>query len=405
VTGGPPPVPGGRIPEEREADRRAREARRAGHSDGREQSRHWMSEARRFVASDAGRVARPQMRLSRLLAALVAVIAVVAAGWFLLSLVQPFKGDGHGEVRVAIPKGAGVGDIGDLLDRRGVVSSSFFFSLHAHLSGKAAELKPGSYRLRQGMSDGSALDVLTKGPPPDIVTLTFPEGRSRSEVSRIVGPSLDGSYLAATRGSSALDPRKYGARHATSLEGFLFPATYQLKRGRPVKLLVDQQLAAFKQKFRTVRMRYARGKNLTPYDVLTIASMVEREASVPKERPIIASVIYNRLHAGMPLQIDATVRFATNNWTRPLTRSQLRTASPYNTRTRPGLPPGPIGSPGLASIRAAARPARTGFLYYVVKPCGHGQHAFSTTYAQFQRDVARYNRERQRRGGRSPEDC
>jgi UPF0755 protein len=340
-----------------------------------------------------------------LLAAVLAGAALVLAAWFLFSLFQPFKGQGSGRVQVVVPKGSGVGEIADLLEKRGVVSSSFFFSLRARLSGKSGDLKPGTYTLKKGMSNSAAIDVLAKGPPPNIVTLTIPEGRSRREVAGIVGNSLTGSYLSASRRSRQLDPRRYGARHAASLEGFLFPATYTLTRGRPAAVLVDQQLTAFRQKFAGIDMRYARNKNLTPYDVLTSASMVEREAAVPKERPLIASVIYNRLHAHIPLGIDATIRFATDNWTRPLTNSELRRASPYNTRTHLGLPPGPIGSPGLASIEAAAHPAHTRYLYYVVKACGRGQHLFSTTYAQFQRDTARYNRERARRGGRSPENC
>jgi uncharacterized YceG family protein len=126
---------------------------------------------------------------------------------------------------------------------------------------------------------------------------------------------------------------------------------------------------------------------------------------VARERRLVASVIYNRLHVQMPLQIDATVRFATGNWTRPLRRSQLRTPSAYNTYTHPGLPPGPIGSPGLASIRAAARPARTSYLYYVVKPGTCGQHVFARTDAEFQRALKRYNSARARRGGKSPTNC
>jgi len=126
---------------------------------------------------------------------------------------------------------------------------------------------------------------------------------------------------------------------------------------------------------------------------------------VARERPLIASVIYNRLREGIPLGIDATIRYATNNWDRPLRESELQNPSPYNTRLNKGLPPGPIGSPGLESIRAAARPARTGFLFYVVKPGTCGEHDFSETDAEFQRDVARYNREREARGGRSPTEC
>ena len=124
-----------------------------------------------------------------------------------------------------------------------------------------------------------------------------------------------------------------------------------------MKALVDQQLRTFRREFRKVDLRAARRKNLTAYDVLTIASMVEREAQVARERPVIASVIYNRLREGIPLGIDATVRFATNNWTRPLTQSQLSIDSPYNTRSRRGLPPGPIGSPGLGGHPGRRQPA------------------------------------------------
>jgi uncharacterized YceG family protein len=152
-------------------------------------------------------------------------------------------------------------------------------------------------------------------------------------------------------------------------------------------------------------MRAARHVNLTTYDVVTIASLVEREAQAPSERPLIASVIYNRLHDHIPLQIDASTRFATGNWTRPLTTAELSSPSPYNTRHRTGLPPGPIGNPGLASLRAAAHPSRTRFLYYVVRPGTCGRHAFSATFQQFQRDLARYNSARQASGGKSPTRC
>jgi uncharacterized YceG family protein len=152
-------------------------------------------------------------------------------------------------------------------------------------------------------------------------------------------------------------------------------------------------------------MSYAKKKNLSRFDVVTIASMVEREASLDRERPLIAAVIYNRLKQGMPLGIDATIRFATRNWTRPLRVSELNIKSGYNTRTHQGLPPGPIGSPGLASLKAAAHPARVKYLFYVVKPCGDGAHAFSSTDAQFQKDVAKYNSARAKKGGKSPSKC
>ena len=141
-----------------------------------------------------------------------------------------------------------------------------------------------------------------------------------------------------------------------------------MKPGAPVADLVQLQLQDFKRRIKGVDMNYAKSKNLTVFDVLTIASMIEREAGVASQRKLVASVIYNRLHEGMPLGIDATIRFATGNYEEPLTESQLAVDSPYNTRTHAGLPPGPINSPGLAAIEAAAHPAKTGYLFYVNEP-------------------------------------
>jgi uncharacterized YceG family protein len=254
------------------------------------------------------------------------------------------------------------------------------------------------------MAYADVLDVLEQGVPPNVVRVTIPEGRSREEVAPLVR-RLDGSYRRATRRSPLLDPRDYEAPGPRTLEGFLFPATYELRRGASVRALVDQQLTTFKREFAEVDLAYARRRNLTPYDVLIIASLVEREAGVARERPLIASVIYNRLKRDLRLDIDATTRYAVGNWTSPLKVSELQSQSPYNTRVHAGLPPGPIGSPGLDSIRAAARPARTGFLFYVVKPGTCNRHNFAETDAEFQRYVDEYNRAREEAGGRSPTDC
>ena len=328
------------------------------------------------------------------------------AVWFLFSLFQPFKGDGEGLVRVAIPTGASVTQIGDILEENGVIDSAFFFRARVTLGSSRGDLKPGHYRLKNDMSYGAAIDALSEGPPKNIVTVTIPEGRSRAEIGEIVkGAGLAGDYEDATVRVPGFNLREYKAGGAGDLEGFLFPATYELKRGASAEDLVSKQLEAFDEQFPTVNLKKADRKNLTPYDVLIIASMVEREASVAEDRPLIASVIYNRLKAGMPLGIDATIRFATGNWTEPLKQSELALASPYNTRTNAGLPPGPIGNPGIDSIRAAAAPAQSDYLFFVVKPCGEGEHVFSETDAEFQEDVAKYNAERAAQGGKSPTDC
>jgi uncharacterized YceG family protein len=136
-------------------------------------------------------------------------------------------------------------------------------------------------------------------------------------------------------------------------------------------------------------MKYAKSKNLTVYDVLTIASIIEHEAGLPSQRKQVASVIYNRLHEGMTLGSDATVRFAVHNYTKPLTQSQLESNSPYNTRMHAGLPPGPISNPGIATINAAAHPAKGGNLFFVTSPdCK--RLAFSRTEAEFEQDVQKY---------------
>ncbi|HYV15445.1 MAG TPA: endolytic transglycosylase MltG [Conexibacter sp.] len=350
---------------------------------------------------------RSPRRMPRRTLLLVAIVLIAGAAWFLSNLYQPFKGDPGARVAVKVPNGATVGQIGDLLQRDGVIDSSFYFGLRAAIAGQRGDLKSGTFTLRKDMSYGDALTALTHNPPPPpVVRVTIPEGLSRREAAPIVKQDgIAGDYLAATRTSKALNPHRYGAPKGTGLEGFLFPATYELRRHATAQQLVAEQLAAFKQNLAGVNLRYARSKNLTAYDVVVIASMVEREVAVAKERPLVAAVIYNRLHQGIPLGIDATLRFALHDWTHPLTVSELASTTPYNTRNHQGLPPGPIGNPGLASIEAAAHPAHVGYLFYVVKPGTCGRHAFSSTDAQFQRDVARYNAARDAAGGKSPTKC
>jgi uncharacterized YceG family protein len=351
---------------------------------------------------------RPRGRFPRRRALLLLVLVPLIAGAVYLAnaLFQPLAGEGGRTVRVDVPENATAGDIGDLLAERGIVDSAFFFTVRARLDG--ASLKAGEYTLKTDMPYGDAIKALSAGPPPPrTIKVTIPEGRARRETAPLVRDAgLDGSYLAATERSSSFNARRYGApRRVNSLEGFLFPATYELEPGSTSRQLVRQQLAAFRENIGQVNMRRARARNLTTYDVLIIASMVEREATLDSERRQISAVIHNRLRQGMPLGIDATIRYATRNWTEPLKQSELAIDSPFNTRRRTGLPPTPIGSPGLASIKAAANPANVKHLFYVVKPCGNGAHSFSSTDAQFQRDVAAYNRKRDELGGKSPVDC
>ena len=252
--------------------------------------------------------------------------------------------------------------------------------------------------------DQEPTPTVTASPPLARLTIIFPEGFTIGEMAdrvaavrgiaiskRDVTPRLtrDGYVRAVSR---ALPPSRFRADvQRDSLEGFLFPASYEFTQKTTARELVADQLRAFRQRFRGVDLSYARSKNLTPYDVLIIASMIEKETAVPRERRLVAAVIYNRLRNRMPLGIDATIRYGLDiPGTESLTKAALRSPSPYNTRIHPGLPPTPIANPGLASIRAAARPARgVDYLYYVRKPKSLS-HYFTANEQDFLRKVCQY---------------
>jgi peptidoglycan lytic transglycosylase G len=254
---------------------------------------------------------------------------------------------------------------------------------------------------------------------PPLVTLRiiFPEGFTRREMAdrvaavreiaidkRGVTPRLTKTgYLEAS--GAAVPPVEFRKDwKLSSIEGFLFPATYELGAGANAGTLVDKQLDAFRDNFGSLNLKAAKRRNLTAYDVLIIASLIERETPSDRERPLIASVIYNRLKLGEPLGIDATTRYFEKKWSGKLLQSELDADNAYNTRINSGLPPTPIGNPGLASMKAAAKPANTDYLFYVAKP--GACHAFAETNEQHERNVAIYQAAVEKNGGKAPpQDC
>ena len=240
-------------------------------------------------------------------------------------------------------------------------------------------------------------------PPPAAATepqlptlrIVFPEGFTRAQmaerisaVNRIakrekdIEPALRApAYLRATRRGPV--PDDFEDANYPNLEGFLFPATYEFTEETTSRQLARMQLEAFATAWEKVDLEYASSKNLTAYDVLIIASMVEKEVQVPRERPLVAAVIYNRLAAGMPLGIDATIRYGLGiPPTQAILQSQLETDSPYNSRLRAGLPPTPIANPGLASIQAAAHPAEVDHLFFIRK-ADCKSHFFTASEQEF----------------------
>ena len=243
----------------------------------------------------------------------------------------------------------------------------------------------------------AAPTTATLAPPPKPLRIVFPEGFTRKDMAqqitavdkiaqrkRHVNPILSAKqYLIATA-SSSLPATFAGDHKRRNLEGFLFPATYDFTKRTTSAELAKDQLDAFQANWKKVNLSYARSKNLTPYDVLIIASMVEKETLSPDERELVSAVIYNRLHAGMALQIDATLRYGLNiPPTESIHQSQLDSNSPYNTRILVGLTPTPIANPGLASMQAAAHPAKVDYLYFVRKP-DKKHHFFTDNFQEFQ---------------------
>jgi UPF0755 protein len=256
---------------------------------------------------------------------------------------------------------------------------------------------------------GSAMAVLGGGeevaPPPAPVPVApkplriiFPEGFTRKQMAERIGevnkiaeekrnvrPRLSPNrYLSLTDGSSRV-PRPFLEQgRPPHLEGFLFPATYEFTKRTTTRQLVNNQLAVFGKNWARVNMRYARSKKLTPYDVLIIASMIEKEVVAPEERPLVSAVIYNRLKAGMTLGIDATLRYGLEiPPTESIRQSQLDSDNPYNTRKLAGLPPTPIANPGLASLQAAAHPAKVDYVFFVRKP-DKVHHFFTASQREFE---------------------
>jgi uncharacterized YceG family protein len=260
----------------------------------------------------------------------------------------------------------------------------------------AAESTSGSLVYSTVTRTTNGKETVTVIAMPKPFHIVFPEGftlqqmtarvgavRQIAKNERNVAPLISSrGYHAAVRQASP-PPCLHGKRK--SLEGFLFPATYEFFRQTTNAQLVQDQLAAFCENWSGVDLGYARRKNLTPYDVLIIASMVEKETLSPDERPLVSAVIYNRLHARMPLGIDATLRYGFHiPPTESIRQSQIDSNSPYNTRRIPGLTPTPIANPGLASMQAAAHPARVNYLYFVRKP-DKKHHFFTANYQAFLR--------------------
>jgi len=330
--------------------------------------------------------------VKRLFALLVLLIvtAGVAAAWLYARARAPYQGFTGTEQFVEIPAGAGSRTIGERLVDGGVVRDRLTFRVALWLTGQGRRLKAGEYRFDHAMTPAEVIDKLARG-DVFVIHLTFPEGLTSFEMAKIFeahGLGTAASFVAAVQDASLvrdLDPQ------ARTLEGYLFPDTYAVPRRTDAAKLVRLMLAQFEHAWTPALRGAAAARHLTAHDAVTLASIVEKETAQPGERPTVAAVYENRLRIGMPLQCDPTVIYAlerSGSYDGNIRKQDLAIDSPYNTYRYPGLPPGPIASPGRASLEAAVHPADADYLYFVSR--NDGTHVFSRTLDEHNRNVQKF---------------
>jgi UPF0755 protein len=323
----------------------------------------------------------------------VAALAAAVAGFYYARVDEKFQAYSGSEQFVEIAAGTGSRGIGRALAAAGVVRDEWTFRLAVYLTGTGRELKAGEYRFAGPMSPKEVARTLARG---DVYLrpLTFPEGLSIREMARLFESRAGGDAKAFVRAAAGTDVIRPLDPKASDLEGYLFPETYNLPRHTDAHALVRQMAERFLTLFDAARRAEAAARGLSVREVVTLASLVEKETAKAEERPIVAAVYLNRVRIGMGLQCDPTVIYAlerAGKYTGNLTRKDLQFDSPYNTYKYAGLPPGPIAAPGLASIDAVLAPATVDYLYFVSR--NDGSHVFATTLAEHNKNVKEWQKD------------
>ena len=329
---------------------------------------------------------------SLLTIAVFAVLLAIGAAWFFWHAVrEPYKGYAESRTRVEVRRGQNTATILQQLQKEGVLRDQWVPLIYMKLLRGRDSLKAGVYEFDKALSPVDVIDKLVRG---DVVlaSITIREGLDRFAVGRIFSEAGFGGQAEWKKITGEADLVRDIAPEAESLEGYLFPDTYKFDPGTPVTTIVKAMVANFRKNWGEEMAFITTG--LTPHETVTLASIVETEARLPDERPIVASVYVNRVRKRMLLGADPTVIYAlklAGRWNGNIRKGDLAIASPYNTYRTPGLPPGPIANPGLASLRAAAAPATTPYLYFVAR--NDGSHVFSTNIEEHNRNVEKFQRQ------------
>jgi UPF0755 protein len=329
------------------------------------------------------------------LSAVLLGLSLLAGGaawvWRELQPPPPATPGAAGRVEVEIPRGADMGEIARLLEEKGVIRDATVFRWLARAQGKAARVQAGRYDLPRDRGGPELLDLLVEG-RTHLAKIVVPEGLTAEDAAEAVARQARFSaadYLALARDSTLAD--SLGVPGPT-LEGYLFPETYFVDPDISAREFVKLQARTFHDVFDVDIAGQQRASGFSPREIVTLASIIEAEARRAEERPVIASVYRNRLARGMLLEADPTVQYALGGHRDRILYRDLEVDSPYNTYRNPGLPPGPIGSPGRASLEAAVRPDSTPYLYFFWIGDSLGTHTFSETYGEHLRKRAQLGR-------------
>lgn len=328
---------------------------------------------------------------------LLIVLAAGGAAVYVYEQLQPVASE-PGTKNVIIPQGASVREIGRLLEEQGLIRDGDMFSYYVKVKGAAPKLKAGEYEFTIGQPIDSLLLAMTKGNTVvNANRFTIPEGWNVEQIAEHLAEEgiVDKSAFLKEVNEGAFPefpfvasiPKKEGRKYR--LEGYLFPETYEVQKGATAHDIITRMLEQFQKEWKPEWTEQLKKRNETMDDAVILASIVEREATVDKERPIVAGVLYNRLRDKWPLQVDATIQFVLGKQKERLTYDDLKVKSPYNTYTNQGLPPGPIANPGRASLEAVVNPAKHDYFFYVTKKDGTSEHYFSRTLKEHDENNAK----------------
>jgi UPF0755 protein len=342
------------------------------------------------------RKSQPKRRRKRrsnvgpLIVGLLLVAAVIGVIYLIYTTALAGSGGddaaAEGPVKITVEQGDTLSSVADKLDDAGVIESASLFKLEARFGGQSTEIKPGEYTFEAGAGGEEILAKLTEGEAVPTVAVTIPEGLTLQQTAETVGAAEIGVTTEQFAEAAKRTDYEYTFMEDEAVEtteGYLFPKQYEFEEGTGAEAMVDRLLEQYLIETQELDFEGAQERlNLSEHELVTVASLIERESANSEERPVIASVIYNRIRQGMPLQIDATIQYALGEPKEELSLRDLKVDSPYNTYENPGLPPGPIASPSRESIQAALQPADTDYLYYVLDAEGK-EHFFTDNYDEF----------------------